>query len=210
MSKVKIIGNTASTCVKRVLTICLETNTDYEIVPIDFGKGEHKSPEYVEKYQPFGRVPAFEDDGFRLFESRAICRYIAEKANSELYPKDLKKRALVETWLSVESSEFKPAENVAYEYVFKPVFFNQEPDDNAGKVHIEKMHEFFKVFDKHLSKNKYCIGDEVTLADLSFLPYLNVLLSQPKFEKLLEPYPNVDRWYKDISSRPSWQKVLTL
>ena len=56
-----------------------------------------------------GKVPALEtSDGFKLFESRAIARFLAESGNHEIYPQDTKQRALVEQWISVEQSTVNP------------------------------------------------------------------------------------------------------
>jgi glutathione S-transferase len=74
----KIHGTKGSTCTRRVLTALYEKNVPYELVPVDVANGEHKSPKYM-ALQPFGKVPAMDDDGFILFESRAIAKYIAKK-----------------------------------------------------------------------------------------------------------------------------------
>lgn len=74
----KVHGSRGSTCTKRVLTALYEKDVPYEFVDVDFSKGEHKSEKYM-KLQPFGKVPALDDDGFILFESRAIGKYIAAK-----------------------------------------------------------------------------------------------------------------------------------
>lgn len=75
---IKVYGAAASTCTKRVLTALEEKNVSYELVPVNFAVAEHKSPEFLKK-QPFGKIPVLEDDGFLVFESRAICKYIAKK-----------------------------------------------------------------------------------------------------------------------------------
>ena len=70
----KLYGSAMST--SRVLVTILEKQLPYELIFIDIAKGEQKSDEYM-KLQPFGKVPVLEDDGFFMFESRAICKYLA-------------------------------------------------------------------------------------------------------------------------------------
>jgi glutathione S-transferase len=70
---IKLYGSAMST--SRVLVTILEKNLPYELVLVDISKGEHKSDDFKQK-QPFGKVPALEDDGFWMFESRAICKYL--------------------------------------------------------------------------------------------------------------------------------------
>lgn len=96
----KLYGNGLSTCTKRVVTVLVEKKVDYELVAIDFAKAEHKSATYLQK-QPFGKIPYLDDDGFIVFESRAIARYIATKYASQGTPLlpaagDLKAQAIFE------------------------------------------------------------------------------------------------------------------
>lgn len=120
----KLVGNPLSTCTRRVAVVLKEKNVPYEFVVIDFAKGEHKVPSYLEK-QPFGQVPYLDDDGFIVFESRAIARYIALKYKDQGTPllpdsSDLKGLALLEQAISIESSNFEPfASGIAFEKVFK-------------------------------------------------------------------------------------------
>ena len=71
----KIFGSPMSTCTRKVLMTLAETNTPYELTTIDFAKGEHKAQPHLGR-QPFGQIPAIDDEGFAMFESRAICRYV--------------------------------------------------------------------------------------------------------------------------------------
>lgn len=96
----KIYGATHSTCTRRVLTVLHEKNLEYKLVPINLARNEQASESFRAK-QPFGKVPLLEDDGFRVYESRAICKYIARKYASrgnKLMPdeEDLKGYALFE------------------------------------------------------------------------------------------------------------------
>lgn len=71
---IKLYGSAMSTA--RVLVTILEKELPYEVVFVDIAKGEQKKEDYL-KMQPFGKVPVMDDDGFVMFESRAICRYLA-------------------------------------------------------------------------------------------------------------------------------------
>jgi glutathione S-transferase len=86
---IKIYGHRQSTCSKRVLTTLAEKGvTDFEFVTIDLFGGEHLKPPFLNK-QPFGKIPVLEDDGYLVYESRAICKYIALKyagQGTELIP----------------------------------------------------------------------------------------------------------------------------
>jgi glutathione S-transferase len=70
----KLYGSAMST--SRVLVTILEKELPYELILIDIAKGDQKT-EHYKKLQPFGKVPVLDDDGFIIFESRAICKYLA-------------------------------------------------------------------------------------------------------------------------------------
>src|SRR5690606_28531322 len=123
---VKLYGNPYSTCTRKVLATLAETNTPFEYTVVDFAKGEHKQQPHLSR-QPFGQVPAIEDDGFALYESRAICRYLSEKAESPLTPRNPKERAKMEQWLSIEASNFTPH---AMKFIFHHIF--KRPQEEAA------------------------------------------------------------------------------
>ena len=91
----------------RACAVARYVNAPVEYVYLDFAKGEHKAPAHLAR-QPFGQIPAIDDDGFSFYESRAICRYINERVGGGLVPTDIKGRALMEQWISVETSNFTP------------------------------------------------------------------------------------------------------
>jgi len=199
-----------STCARRVLTTAEELGLSYELVPVNFAAGEHKSAEYLEKHQPFGQIPVLWDGDFRLYESRAICRYLTLKTSSSstLYPEDVKQRALVEQWISVETSNY-PAPEIVKELVFNPMF-GAPSDQTKVDAATPKLHQFFSVLEKQLSQTKYVAGDNFTLADIVLMPYTEYLLKTTQFAKVLDQYPHVSQWWSAVSARPSWQKVLAM
>ncbi|KAG6906024.1 hypothetical protein DXG01_016252 [Tephrocybe rancida] len=206
----KLYGSPFSTCSKRVATVLLEKEVPFELIEIDLAKQEQKMPAYMEK-QPFGQLPYIDDDGFILYESRAICRYIATKYASQgtkLLPTDLKEYALLEQAASVEQSHFNPpAEGAVSENIFKP-FRGQAPDPTVFEAHVKTLDAKLDVYDAILSKQRYLAGDEITLVDLFHIPYgamLEVAGSNIMYSK-----PNVARWFKDLTSRPSWDAIKDL
>ncbi|KAI0628219.1 glutathione S-transferase [Trametes polyzona] len=207
-----LYGNLHSTCSNRVRTVLEELGVKYEFVNIDFAKGEHKAPEFV-AVQPFGQVPYIDDDGFKLYESRAIARYIALKYGGigKLIPdpKDVQKWALFEQAASVEQSNFDPsAAGLAWENIFKPLFGLQTDPATVERLKTT-LEGKLAAYDVILGKSKYLAGDEITLADLFHLPY-GALLEKQGYDYLVSGrWPNVTRWWKDISSRESWKKLTT-
>lgn len=205
---VKLVGSPISTCTKRAALALLEKKVEFEFVPIDFGKQEHKSASFVEK-QPFGQVPYLDDDGFIVYESRAIARYVAEKWASQGTPliplNDIKKKALFEQAASVETANFDAhAATAIYEKLFKP-YFGLPADIPAFDAQIKKLEAKLDVYDKILSKQKYLAGDELTLADLFHLPYGALL--PVAGSNVITDRPNVARWWNDISSRETWVAI---
>lgn len=120
----KIHGHPLASCAQRVLTVVEELNVPHELIPVDLSKNEHKTPEFL-AHQPFGQMPYIEDDGVEVFESRAICRYIALKYRGlgTLIPAlgDLAKTAKFEQAASVELNNWEaPLGLLAWEVRYKP------------------------------------------------------------------------------------------
>jgi glutathione S-transferase len=189
----KIHGQTFSPPTQNVLIVCKELGVEYEFVPIQFAIGEHKQPEYLQNMNPFGKFPVMDDDGFKLFESRAIARYLIEKyGGTHLMPSDAKKRALVEQAISFEQSNFNVNTfGIFREKYIRPNFLDRATDESVVKHYEELLEETLQAYEIWLGKHKYLAGDEVTLADLLHLPFgrLVELLQY----KVLEAKPNVAR-----------------
>ena len=121
----KLYGNSRSPSTNRVRLVLGELNVPYELVELNLQTHEEKQPQHV-SCSPFGLLPYIvTDDGFTLFESRAICRYLTltHSGVGKLMPdpSDVKKTALFEQALCVELANFDPlASGVALELVYKP------------------------------------------------------------------------------------------
>ena len=101
----KIYGDPLSTNTRKVLTTLAELDTPYELDHVDFARGQHRHEAHLLR-QPFGQMPALDDDGFVLYEAQAMCRYLVARAGGSLMPTDLRGRARVDQWMSIESANF--------------------------------------------------------------------------------------------------------
>ncbi|KAG0473142.1 hypothetical protein HPP92_014550 [Vanilla planifolia] len=215
MAAVTVYGPPLSTAVSRVLACLLEKEVKFKLVPVDMSKGKHKTPDFL-KLQPFGQVPAFQDEAVTLFESRAICRYLCDKYADQgttglLGKKEggIVERALVEQWLEAEGQSFNlPSSVLVMNLAFAPrMGMKQDPD--AIERHAGRLAKVLDVYDQRLGESRFLAGDEFTLADLSHLPNGQYLVNTEKGD-LFTSRKNVKRWWEDISSRPAWKKVVKM
>ncbi|KAJ7884507.1 hypothetical protein B0H13DRAFT_1889919 [Mycena leptocephala] len=137
---------------------------------VDVMNGEHKTPEYLEN-QPFGQIPYIDGDGFVLYETRAICRYIATKhPASGLLPTDPKANALFEQAAAAQAD-----------------------------AHLAVLDKKLNAYEAILSAQRYMAGDTFTLADAFHLPYAPLVASRS--HPVTSPRrPNVARWYTELKA----------
>lgn len=197
----KIFGHPMSTCTRKVLMTLAETGTPHELVVIDFAKGEHKQEPHLSR-QPFGQVPALEDDGFELYESRAICRYVNDKVNGPLVPGDARDRARMEQWISVESANFSGA---VMKFVFHHIFHREQTPEtlDAAGAQLDKA---LGILEKQLASHPFVAGETFTLADICYMPYIEYAMATPAKERITK-HPKVMAWWNKISERPTWRKI---
>ncbi|KAF9588919.1 hypothetical protein IFM89_017598 [Coptis chinensis] len=209
---VKVHGPTFTAATRRVLACLIEKGIDYDIVPLDLLNRAHKDPEYL-KLQPFGVVPVIEDGDFTLYESRAILRYYAEKYKSEgteLLGKTVEERGVVEQWLEVEGQNYHPPIDTLIVHLKVFPKMGVPADMKLVEESEEKLAKVLDIYEERLSKSKYLAGDFFSLADLSHLPATEYLVNDIGKDYMIRDRKHVSAWWDDISSRPSWKKVLQL
>ncbi len=197
----KIYGDPRSTNTRKVLTTLAELELPYELVHVDFAKGEHKGDAHVQR-QPFGQLPSLDDDGFNLYETHAMCRYLDAKAGGRLMPSELRSRARVDQWMSIESANFSAhAMKFVYHYLLRMEY---EP---AVLTHAAAaLDKAVGVLAKELTDKPYIGGDAFSLADVCYMPYFEYGLLTPAKAELAK-HPSVTAWWSRVSERPSWRKV---
>jgi glutathione S-transferase len=202
----KVYGHPMSTCTRKILTVLAEKGHEADFQLVDLMKGEHKKDDHLAR-QPFGVVPALEDDGFWLYESRAIIRYLDDKlGGTKLVPGDLKERAMMDQWTSVEYSYFTPqAMKIIMEMLFHRMA-GQTPDMAKVQAARTEVGRVLDVAEKTLAKQEHFAGKSFSLADVSWMPYVQYLFAAESGD-LITSRHGVRAWWERVSTRPSWKKV---
>jgi glutathione S-transferase len=174
----------------------------YEYKQVNLMAGEQKTPEFL-KLNPTGRVPAIDDNGFKVFESAAIIKYLADKNNSPLYPKDLEKRTIIDQWIDFANIHVAAAlARVTFNRVMYK-FLNVEKDERSLNDGIKFLGNFLPIIEKQLNENKYLAGNDMTLADINLLAVLDpVELSSVD----LSVYPSITHWRKNLRTQEFYTK----
>ncbi|KAJ0052993.1 hypothetical protein Pint_01380 [Pistacia integerrima] len=197
---------------KRLMLCLAEKGIEFEPVPIDLFKGEHKTPEFLE-LQPFGQVPVIQDGDYTLYESRAIIRYYAEKYKSQgtdLLGKTMEERGVVEQWVEIEAHNYHPPildMTMHISFASKLGFTQDEKLINESE---EKLGKALDIYEKRLSESKYLGGEFFSLADLSYIPMTEYLVGPIEKEYMIRDRKHVSIWWDEISNRPSWKKIQQL
>ncbi|CAD6335075.1 unnamed protein product [Miscanthus lutarioriparius] len=209
MAPMKLYGATVSWNVTRCVVALEEAGAEYQIVPIDFATAEHKSPDHLAR-NPFGQVPAFQDGDLHLWESRAICKYVARKHKPDLLREgNLKESAMMDVWLEAEANQYTAALNpILYQCLVSPMF-GGTTDQKVVEENLEKLKKVLEVYEARLAKHKYLAGDFLSLADLNHVSVTLCLLATPH-AFVFDAYPHVKAWWDGLMARPSVQKVAAL
>ena len=182
------------------LYVLQELGVDFEFVYVDLFKGEHKREDFLQK-TPIGKVPVLEHEGEFLFESGAICRYLASVANSPLYPEDKLQRAWVDQWMDFFSCHLgRWLSKLFFEQIIKAKARLGEPDQAGCKEATNFAHQQFKVLDGLLERSNWLANDNFSIADLFAFAYVEQVRA---IDFPLNDYPWVKAWFDRIEARDS-------
>jgi glutathione S-transferase len=204
----KFYMNPVSNTSRPIRLLIAEYKLPIEEVVIDFNTGEHLKEPYI-SLNPNGLVPTLVDEDFVLTESSAIMKYLADKFNLALYPKDLKKRTKVNEMMDWFNTGFY--RDYGYGVVYPQIYpHHKRPGEEMQKGTIawgkDQTKKWLKTLNDHwLGKGKqYLTGDDMTIADIFGVALLtcgHVIRNEFK------DYPNIDRWVKNVEKLPNWKAV---
>ncbi|KAJ8919163.1 hypothetical protein NQ315_012149 [Exocentrus adspersus] len=160
-------GPGSSPC-RIVLLAAKSIGVELNLIPLNLMEQEYLKPEFV-KINPQHTVPTINDNGFVMWESRAIIKYLQDAygKNESLYPKDAKKRAVVDQRLFFDRDLY-----AHFHEVYNKKTFSGSPPDPAN---VETANKDLAFLDKILETSEYVAGDHLTLADLSLVVQISNL-----------------------------------
>ncbi len=200
----EIFGGTASRAI-RCIWILEEVEAPYEIHPIDFAKGDHRSPEFL-AMNPAGKVPAFRDGELVLTESAAICNYIATKyAEKGLIPADgTHKRGRYDQWMFFTMSELEqPLWSMGKHRFALPAEQRIPQMQETAKWEFDRALEILR---KGLGDQPYILGDQFSAADI----LIGQTLFWARSFKVPVEDPALVAYGQRLRERPAFQRVRAL
>ena len=173
-----------------------------------------KSPEHLALH-PFGRIPIFDHDGFRLYETQAILRYLDRVLpDPPLTPTDPKRAARMDQVMNVNDWYlFQGVGNViTFHRVVGPRVLGTTPDEEAIKAAMPKAHTVFDELARLLGAQAYFAGDAISLADLMIAPQMEFFAQTPEWSELGAHHANLVAWLTRMRMRPSmkattWERL---
>jgi glutathione S-transferase len=192
-----------------------EKGARYRLAPVP--PGTLKSEPHTSRH-PFGRVPVLDHDGFQLYETQAILRYLDRVLPSPaLTLADPKAAGRMDQLMNVcDWYLFQGVANViGFQRVVKPRLMGQPPDESAIAQATPKAHAVFEELSRLLGSQAYFVGDEVTLADLMIAPQLDFFSLTPEWAPLTAQRANLSAWLSRMSDRASmkattWERIAQL
>lgn len=194
----RLLGKAASINVRKVLWTCAELGIDYEREDWGAGFADPGVPEF-KALNPNAMVPVIVDDGFVLWESNTICRYLAGREQRyDLLPQAARERAIVEQWMDWQAGEFNNAWRYAFMSLVRNSAAHQDPALLAAGV--AGWHKHAAILAARLEQTgAYAAGERFTLADV----VLGLSVHRWKATPLPErpALPELDAYYARLSER---------
>jgi glutathione S-transferase len=203
----KLYYHPVSTTCRPIMLFAAEAGIALDLELVDLFTGAHFKPEYL-AINPSAQVPVLEDGDFRLTESSAILKYLAEKAGSTAYPADPKKRARVNERMDWFNTGFY--RDYSYGCVYPQIFPNMKrPDDRVQEGTLAygkaKALNWLKILDQSiLGPNPFVCGNTITIADYLGAVMLN---SGEAIGCDFSEFPNVSRWLGRMKALKSWAQM---
>ena len=225
-----LYGGRGSSNTDRVrLTLAEGGFTDYELVLLNLSEGEQKVktstniPTHVENFantshqskehkarHPWGKIPAVTfENGFTLYESRAICKYLATKYSFSLLPpaSDVEATALFDQAQSVETLYFaEPAGRIGFEK-FAKKFMGLPADEAVVSEAMKSVEAFFDIAEGILSEREFMAGKEFSLVDIYYFPLIQRLFACG-YGDVVVSRKAVGAWWNRCIARPAIQRML--
>lgn len=201
----KILGRNTSSNVMKVLWLCDELGIEYDREDVGGAFGKNDQPDYL-AMNPNGLVPTILDDGFVLWESNAIVRYLAGKhgAGSELWPDDPQIRASADRWMEWLSTSVAAPMVLVFRNLVRETDETRNMDEVA--LGTKQATRLWGMLDAHLADNDYVTGANFTIGDIPLGVHVRRWI-ELRPEQAGET-KNLLAWFERLKQRPAYHHCL--
>jgi glutathione S-transferase len=210
MSTVNLFGLERSVYTRIVRLALEEKSIEYALNEVEiFGAGG-VPPEHLAR-QPFGRIPAFEHNGFRLYETSAITRYVDEAfPGVQLQPQEPQARARMHQVIGLlDAYAYKPLIWGAFvERIAVPRAGGTPNEANIAEA-MRTARVCLDALDEIVAYNPFLLGANITLADLHAFPILKYFSLAQEGRDLISTHTALDNWLRMMELRPAVQRTRT-
>jgi glutathione S-transferase len=204
MARPIVYGPAGSTYVWSVRLALAEKGVAHDLIDVPFGA--HREEPHLSRH-PFGKVPAFEHDGFSLYETQAILRYIDEGFPvAPLQPTDLHQFARMSQIMGIVDAYAWPAiaEDILVNRLLAPRH-GLPVDEEAVTRAVPRARLCLAEFARLMGDQPYLAGERISLADLMVAPLLYYFARVREGEAPLAEQPGLSAWMRRIEARQSFQ-----
>lgn len=190
---------------RAVLATLVEKSAAFDLVGVD--PRSIKSQPYLTLH-PFGRVPVLEHEGFRLYETQAILRYLDRVLPAPaLTPPDPRAAARMDQILGICDWYLHQGVNnvIGFQRIVRPRVLGLAPDEAAIAEAVPRAHAVMAELSRLLGGNSYLAGAQVSLADVLVAAHMDFLAQTPEWGPLTAQRPNLPAWLERMSARKSFQ-----
>jgi glutathione S-transferase len=200
----KLYGFPPSPNTWKVRAVAAHLGVPLELEFVDLAQGKSRTPDYL-ALNPTGRTPVLVDGDFKLWESNAIMQYLASRKPNALWPDDARKRADIMRWQSWQLAHWgnEACEPLVRERLVKKFLNLGAPDEAVVAMGLEAFNREARVLDAHLAKQRYLVGNELTLADFSVAA---PLFYSKEAELPVAPFTRVQEWFGRVAALPAWRE----
>ena len=201
----KIWGRKDSSNVQKVLWCCDELGLPFERVDIAGPFGKNREKPYLE-LNPNGVVPTIEDEGFVLWESNSIVRYLIDKYGQErLLPSTVEGRASANRWMDWQQTVMNTSMVTVYQGLIRKSA--GERDMAAIEKARQQASQTWEIVDRYLNESNYLAGDTFSMGDIPLgvwaYRWLNLPIDRPRLGR-------VEQWYERLCERVPYHKHIMI
>lgn len=200
-----IWGGLKSNNVQKVVWTVEELGLEYVHIPAGMEHGITDTPKF-KALNPNGLVPLIDDDGFTLWESNAIVRYLGAKYGDGIfYPTEVQQRALADRWMDWATLQFYAAMGPAFRQLVRTEADRR--DSRQIEESLAKTETYTAILDQHLADKTFANGAHFSMADICLGVIAHRWMGLPAKR---ESRPHFERWFRSIRERKAARNVLVL